>query len=172
MNAPLMTTSGSKREGVRLSQRYLIISARARKIGGIIETYGAVSLDELTASLERIPGSFRPEIGAPVMKWSTGVPKIGLSVKIRLLLKGPGTPTETSAGAWTAAKLGDDLCYLTSRFRLGVDDYEDRIKEAVEIIHTELEALNTFPKFDFDEEKTRFEEAEFGVNYFLRKAHV
>lgn len=142
------------------------------KVANLIDKYGSVSVDELTATLEMLPDCFRSGVESPSLEWSSGVPKVGLHVGSRLLLKSPGTPSEICASAWTAAKVGKKLLYEYRGFRLGSEDYEYKIKEAVDIINARLEQINASPEFDFDETRTRFSKARFSANYFLKRARL
>ena len=75
----------------------LILSSQAyKKIQDTIENYGSVFLESVTGIIEELPHENQMERnGVPVREWPPDVPRIGLRVDSRLLLKNPGTPRRT-----------------------------------------------------------------------------
>jgi len=152
----------------------LILTSRAyAKIRSTIETYGSVFLENITGIVEEIPNEMlmsRKE--SPVLEWASDIPRVGLRVDSRLLLKHPGTPNVATAHSWTAVNWKGSPYYLNMPFRIGVQEFEYKIKESVDMIKLALNTLGTQPLFDFDERTPRFSEAKFGPNYFLKRVGV
>lgn len=151
----------------------ILTSGAYKKIQDIIENYGSVSLESVTGIIEEIPSEYmKGGMGKPTREWAPDVPRIGLRVDSRLLMKHPGTPSSARACAWTAIKWRGAPYYLFDRFRIGTRDYESAIEESVSNIRLSLDTLGSSPLFDFDERTPRFYEAKYGPNYFLKRVGV
>lgn len=175
-NRYLLTAISPTRGGHRATEVGfpLIVTSRSyAKIRSTIETYGSVFLESITGIVEEIPNEMlmsRKE--SPVQEWASDIPRVGLRIDSRLLLKHPGTPNVATAHSWTALNWKGSPYYLTMPFRIGVQEFEYTIKESVDMIRLALNTLDTQALFDFDERTPRFSEAKFGPNYFLKKVGV
>ncbi|MCJ7633104.1 hypothetical protein MUP77_12020 [Candidatus Bathyarchaeota archaeon] len=144
------------------------------KVKNLIDRYGSAHVEELRGTIESIPESFlESRVGRPILEWGSGIPQVGLIINSQRQIRHPGTPDRQNYGSvWNLGKSKNRMAYNYHIFDIGIEDYEYSIMNAVKIVGYEFETMKMEPLFDFDEIKSRFPEALYGPNYFVRKLEM
>jgi hypothetical protein len=124
-------------------------------LADILHKYGAVAVDQLTGVLVKVPEWF------PI-SYTPGFPKWCLLVGRRTHLKGIHQPQPVVCSAWTVSVEKDSPAhseeqYLQWMFKVGVDDWQQQMERAIEVIQLVKNKVNALALFEFDEERNWFD---------------
>jgi hypothetical protein len=141
----------------------LLTSQVYQDIADIVEGYGAVFAEEVTGFLGQIPAEVQ-------LSLNPGVPKIALYVNDRAMIKGRKRPMPAMASAWTVAgnKQENEYPYAYWPFIIGMDGYQDSLRQATSIIGEALSEGGFEAIFEFDQRTNWFsDQTPFGADNMI-----